>query len=49
LLATWERALDSADQAIHSARGMKVFSAAEVKELERDLGAERLWFHLAFR
>jgi hypothetical protein len=49
LLATWERALDSADQAIHSAQEIKVFSAAEVRELERDLGAERLWFRTAFR
>jgi putative ABC transport system ATP-binding protein len=43
LLATWERALDSADQAIHSAQEIKVFSAAEVRELERDLRAERVW------
>jgi len=43
LLVSWERALDSADQAIRSAQEVKVFTAAEVKELERDLRLERLW------
>jgi predicted GTPase len=34
LLASWERALDSADTAIHSALELQAFSRAEVTQLE---------------
>ncbi len=41
--ASWTHAIDAADRAVHSARQIEVFSAEEVRELERRFRAERDW------
>jgi hypothetical protein len=43
LLLCWVRALDSAYQAVHSARGIGVFEEAEARERERGIQGERAW------
>jgi hypothetical protein len=43
LLASSEWALGSAEVALHSAQNLKVFSALEVRDLERQLRGERSW------
>lgn len=43
LLRSWRRALDSANQAIHSAQEIGLFNLTEVAELELGIQAERAW------